>query len=735
MRINMFRGMSRRCALILGMLLFAGAGVPAQAAVISKKNGNNLNNNGGWVPSGVPTPADVAIFDGTNLTVAVVHDMGGSLTFGELVIANPGGLQTISSIGGFTLTLNGIAGKGIDMSAATTDFMFASRLGLASNQVWDIASGRTLTLTNIISGASSLSKAGAGTLLIGGAGIVNTFGDNTPGTKGLILSNGTVRVVAGSGRAALGGSGNGALLTINGGSLDLNGTTQTVGVVTGTGGAITNSSAAAAVLIFGTNDTTTTGNFQGDIDDNAAAGGTLTLVKSGTGKITLSGNNTYAGVTTISAGQLNIGAGGTSGTLGTGVTTNDGALVFNRSDSVSYENTLSGRGSVSQLGSGTLTLSGTNTYTGITTNNGGGVLQIGAGGTGGALPTNGIVNNAALVFNRSDSIPAYSGIISGSGSLTQSGSGTLTLAGLNTYTGITAINSGNLVVNSTETAGSSGPLGNSAASNPGSITFGGGTLQYSSANTTDYSGRFSTAANQSISIDTGGQNVTLATALTSSGGTLTKKGSGTLTISAVSTYSGLTTISGGSLRVGVAGAVPGGTGKGNVIANGTLNLNGFSVGLNGLSGTGLVDNAAASVVILAVGSNDISSTYSGTITNSSGALSLVKTGLGTFTLSGTNGYVGDSTVMGGSLYVNNDRALGAAGTPLNLDGGTLRATNIFTFSRTVTNRAAGGTIDVDSGSAMTLTQKLTGTGGFVKAGPGRLILYGVNDGLGPVQPT
>src|SRR5207248_3391440 len=70
---------------------------------------------------------------------------------------------------------------------------------------------------------------------------------------------------------------------------------------------------------------------------------------------------------------------------------------------------------------------------------------------------------------------------------------------------------------------------------------------------------------------------------------LTKTGAGTLTLSGTNTYSGDTTISAGTLRLGASGVIADGAGKGNVIVNGTFDLNTFSEGINGLSGSGVVD--------------------------------------------------------------------------------------------------------------------------------------------------
>ena len=81
----------------------------------------------------------------------------------------------------------------------------------------------------------------------------------------------------------------------------------------------------------------------------------------------LTGNSNYSGTTTIgSQSTLQIGNGGTSGTLGTGAVIDNGTLTFNRSDTVTLFAPISGSGSVTQSGSGTLILSGNNSYSGGT---------------------------------------------------------------------------------------------------------------------------------------------------------------------------------------------------------------------------------------------------------------------------------------------------------------------------------------------------------------------------------
>ena len=133
--------------------------------------------------------------------------------------------------------------------------------------------------------------------------------------------------------------------------------------------------------------------------------------------------------------------------------------------------------------------------------------------------------------------------VNGGGNV-QVNNGTLTLSGANTYTGNTLLSGGSLVANRAENLGVNGPLGNG-----GFISFTGGTLVFSSVNTYDYSPRFTNSASQSFRFDTAGQNVTFTNVLASTGGTLTKLGSGTLTLSGANTYDGATAVGAGKLVI------------------------------------------------------------------------------------------------------------------------------------------------------------------------------------------
>ena len=125
------------------------------------------------------------------------------------------------------------------------------------------------------------------------------------------------------------------------------------------------------------------------------------------------------GGTTISAGTLQIGNGGTDGQRRSATSTDNAALAFNRSDTVTYGGVISGTGRSPRRAAGTLILTGANTYTGGTTISAG-TLQIGNGGTTGSVGSATSPTTPRLVFNRSDTRD-LGGVISGTGALTQAG--------------------------------------------------------------------------------------------------------------------------------------------------------------------------------------------------------------------------------------------------------------------------------------------------------------------------
>jgi autotransporter-associated beta strand protein len=138
---------------------------------------------------------------------------------------------------------------------------------------------------------------------------------------------------------------------------------------------------------------------------------------------------------------------------------------------------------------------------------------------------------------------------------------------------------------------------------------------------------------------------------------LTKVGANTLTLSGANGFTGDTTVSAGTLRLGAAGVIPDGSGKGNVVMNpaadtATFDVNGQTETINGLSNSGagasVVDNTSGSGS-LTVGANNSAVTFTGVIQNSAGSLALTKTGSGTMTLSGANTHSGGTVISGGTV--------------------------------------------------------------------------------------
>ena len=237
--------------------------------------------------------------------------------------------------------------------------------------------GFNATLSGVISGTGGLtladSNATPGTLTLTAANLY---------TGGTTIDAGTLTLGTGGSLAATGA------LTVNGGAFNLNNNSQTVGSLSGTGGAIALGSGTLTV-----NQSTNT-SYAGVIS------GTGGLTTTGTGTLTLSGLNTYTGGTTISAGTLTLGTGGSLAATGA-LTVNGGA--FNLNNNNQTVGSLSGTGGAITLGSGTLTV------------------------------------------NQSGNT-SYAGAIGGTGSLIKAGTGTLTLDGIDTYSGSTTVSGGTLEI-------------------------------------------------------------------------------------------------------------------------------------------------------------------------------------------------------------------------------------------------------------------------------------------------
>ena len=146
-----------------------------------------------------------------------------------------------------------------------------------------------------------------------------------------------------------------------------------------------------------------------------------------------------------------------------------------------------------------------------------------------------------------------------------------------------------------------------------------------------------------------------------------------------------------------ANVLPSGAGVGNVNVSGTLDLNGTAQAINVLNGSGVVDNTAGGTASLTI-TND---SFSGVIQNSGGALALVKTGIGSATLSGTNTYRGGTTINGGSLVPGNTNAIGTGTLTVNSGGIFYPAAATMAFTNAVTLN--GGTLEIGGANGHVLT--------------------------------
>jgi autotransporter-associated beta strand protein len=389
---------------------------------------------------------------------------GGTIKAGALAVT-----AGASSLGNATsaVTLGGTLGKGsLVYTGNSANYTRGFTIGSGGGQLDATVAGQTLALgtgnitaggpltfggngniqvNSVISGSGSLTKTGAGRLIINNT---QTF------TGAVAIHEGSVKMSGGRLFAA-----NTNLSIAANAVWLLDGSSQTLNTLTGLGTVSEEyANAGTDVLTVGNSGSSFT--FAGTLaggNGTVAGKRAIALTKTGAGTMTLTGNNTHTGTTTISAGTLQVGAGGSSGNLGTGAVVNHASLVFNRSDSgyLSYvvPNAVSGTGTLTKSGAGTIILAGTNSYAGTTTISAG-VLQIGAGGSTGTLGSGAVVNNANLTFNRSDAAYVAANAISGTGTLIKTGAGTVTLSGTSTYTGNTTVSEGTLALTGTIHSGS-----------------------------------------------------------------------------------------------------------------------------------------------------------------------------------------------------------------------------------------------------------------------------------------
>ncbi len=537
-----------------------------------------------------------------------------------------------------------------------------------------------------------------------------------------------------------------SLIKQGAGTLILNAENTYTGGTTISGGTLVATNVDALGSGDVTDDATLELNTGGTFDN--AIGGSGNVVKSGADTLTLSGSNSYTGGTTISGGTLvasNVEA------LGTGDVTNNATLELNTGGD--FINNIGGTGRVEKSGDDTLTLSGSNTYTGGTLINGGTLVASNVE----ALGTGDVTDNATLALNTGGT---FDNAISGSGQVVKSGDETLTLSGTNSYTGGTTISGGTLVATNVEALGSgdvtddatlelnTGGTFDNAISGSGQVvksgdkmltlsganSYSGGTLISDGtlvASNVEALGTGDVTNNATLALNTGGD----FTNNISGSGQVVKSGDDTLTLSGANSYTGGTTISGGTLVATNVDAL----GTGDVTDNATLELNTGGTFDNVISGSGQVVKSGDDTLTLsgansytggtlisggtlvatsveALGSGDVTDNAvlelntGGTFDNAiSGSGQVVKSGDKTLTLSGANSYTGGTTISGGTLVASNVEALGSgdidnyASLQLNASGQFVTA-NLTTHDNAITAIGAGSAL-----RANTLTQEANST--------------------------
>ena len=454
--------------------------------------------------------------------------------------------------------------------------------------------------------------------------------------------------------------------------------------------------------------------------------GAGSLTQNGSGTLTLFGANTYSGTISVSSGTLQAGAQGVfsaspnvvmsnaagavlnlngynqtvgslsgGGTLGGNITLGAATLTLGSSPGGTYSGVISGSGGITSLVTNQ-TLAGVNTYSGTTLISAGNLIF---SGDTSQLGGN-IVNNASLTFDQTTN-STFSGIISGTGILTQEGSNNLVLSAPNTYSGLTTILSGTLTFSANTSV-----LGNISDA---------GALVFAQTNNSSFSGDISGT------------------------GSVSQNGSAILTFYGTNSYTGNTNVTSGTLQ---AGALDVFSQNSPVVMSNVLgallDLNNFDQTIDSLSGGGPLGgnvNLGGSAT-LTLGINGTSSTFSGQM---SGSGSLVKSGSGIFTLTGVNSFFGTTSVDGGILKGGAPNIF-SPNSPVvlsNVSGVTL---DLGGFNQVIGSLSGGGTIGGDVnlrsgiltlggiGTSTSYYGTISGNtyGGLTKTGTGTLTLYGTS---------
>jgi fibronectin-binding autotransporter adhesin len=692
-----------------------------------------------------------------------------------------GGAVNLNRINTFTGTLsiddtNLRIGNG-PTAAQLNSGNYTGAISITSTATFTYASSLDQTLGGVISGSGTLTKNSAdSTLTLTNA---STYSGNTTVARGTLKAGANNVLPSGAGKSNIAvnaGASSAGTLDLNGFNLSINGLAGTAAAVLGS--VVNNATATDKTLTIGNGNAAAT--FAGIIADNTSGTGTIALIKVGTGTQTLSGPNTYTGTTTISAGKLLGGVGGNcanseviigdaSATGGVSITDNTlswtgkaltasaaGGLEFDfgivtPSISVSplsitnLANFTTATPTVSVvvstgLAPGTYPLMTWGSISGTAPTTAGLSVSTMAAETTASLGVSGntlnliITSTPAIVkANNTNNLnlgTSWVGNVAPSSSDVAKWNSTVTTANTTalgadlTWAGIAIENpSGLVTINGTNT-----------------LTLGAATtdIDLSTANTADLT------LNCPLTLDAANvwdvaasRSLTLGGQVSGAFG-VTKLGAGTATLSSsANSYTGNTTVTAGTVLLGANNVIPHGAGgvAGNVVVNGTLDLNGKSDSINGLSGSGVVDNTGAAASTLSVGNNAQTSTFSGVIKSTTGNVNPNKTGGGTLTLSGANTFTGATSVIAGTLALGNASALGNT-TGISLSGGatlspSLTGINITaaitlgstgtTATITAPNVAGSGTTNFP----VTLSGAIGGAGAVNFSGVSATNAYGV----------
>ena len=550
----------------------------------------------------------------------------------------------------------------------------AIRVGATANTSISVVNSGTLTYDGIISNkpltTGAWAKQGAGTLALGG---ISSYTGSTA------INNGTIQLTTGNDRLPTSTVLSlGQAASTNLGTLNLNGQNQTIGGLNSTSG--TNATASNNIITSSTAAALTV-NGAGSYGDGTHANsgiieGAISLIKSGSGILTLGDANTYTGATTVSGGTLQL-AGSNVGSVG------------------SITSTPIGKGTLN-LNGGTLSSNGTTDRTVLNAASIGGDITLGDAINTGALTfaaaTN--ISDATRTITTSSAV-TFSGVIGDGGNaygITKVGSSTLTLSGANTYTGATTVNQG--ILQFSKVGGNTIPVGNSVIIN-------GGTLQISSNQTLE-----TITLNSGIIQVDNGVTLTINNLTIPNGATLrllgTGKisGSGTFILSSGSTLISDLSISSAILNYnaksfsslanyelnGEATGTFTTTPTPNTVNNLTINKSSGAVTLN----QSLKTNGALTLTsgTLDIGANTL--TIAGSVSRTNGN---IDADAGTLSFDNTNNLSLPASLFSGNIY-NLAKASGA---------GTVTLTDNLTVTNELTSAASTGAIIIPSSKVLTVS--------------------------------